>query len=102
MGGRLNRRGFLRRAAARGAAMAGLSFPAVLRAAEPSRFGDLVGRFLLPIQPLRPQNVRKGIFHGGDRDVDLYSRIDVGIKGTPMPAFGWTPDSPGALAPEDI
>ncbi len=70
--------------------------------ATPAETRLLAGRFLLPIQSLRPRNFRKGIFHGGDRDIDLYLRIDLGIKGTPMPAFGPTPDSPGLLGPEDI
>ncbi len=59
-------------------------------------------RFRLPLQPLRPRNFHEGIFRGGDRPQDLYWRIAVGIKGTPMPAFGPAPGSPGVLSPEEI
>ncbi len=38
--------------------------------------------------PLKPRNLTRGIYRGGRRPVDLYRRIHVGIKGTPMPAFG--------------
>ena len=40
----------------------------------------------------------QGIFRGGDRPIDLYWRVYVGIKGTPMPSTG----SDGALTPEQI
>jgi mono/diheme cytochrome c family protein len=62
----------------------------------------LAGRFRLPLQPLRPRNFTEGIFRGGDRPIDLYWRIAVGIKGTPMPAFGPSSGSRGVLAPEEI
>ncbi|MFG0296987.1 MAG: c-type cytochrome [Maioricimonas sp. JB045] len=38
--------------------------------------------------PLKPRNLRTGIYRGGRRPIDLYRRIYAGIKGTPMPAFG--------------
>ncbi len=38
--------------------------------------------------PLKPRDLTRGIYRGGRRPVDLYRRIHVGIKGTPMPAFG--------------
>ena len=28
------------------------------------------------------------MFRGGRRPIDIYARIEAGIKGTPMPAFG--------------
>ncbi len=62
----------------------------------------LVGRFRLPLQALRPRNFTEGIFRGGDRPIDLYWRIAVGIKGTPMPAFGPSSGSRGVLSPEEI
>jgi mono/diheme cytochrome c family protein len=80
----------------------------------PSSAGNTVGqaghraehgpatRFRLPLQGLRPRNFTEGIFRGGDRPKDLYWRIAVGIKGTPMPAFGPSPASPGVLAPAEI
>ena len=39
----------------------------------------------LPIRPIRPRNLRHGIYRGGRRPVDLYLRILNGIHGTPMP-----------------
>ncbi|MBX3440172.1 MAG: cytochrome c, partial [Planctomycetaceae bacterium] len=38
--------------------------------------------------PLKPRDLTTGIFRGGRRPIDLYRRIQAGIKGTPMPAFG--------------
>ncbi len=58
--------------------------------------------FALPIQRIRPRNFTEGIFHGGDRPIDVYWRICVGIKGTPMPAGGPAPGSRGVLKPEEI
>jgi mono/diheme cytochrome c family protein len=37
---------------------------------------------------LKPRNLRLGMFRGGRRPIDIYARIEAGIKGTPMPAFG--------------
>ena len=42
-------------------------------------------------------NLTEGVFHGGDRPIDLYRRISVGIKGTPMPAAGPAPGRKSAL-----
>lgn len=58
--------------------------------------------FSLPIQQLRARNFREGVFHGGGRPIDLYWRVHVGIKGTPMPAAGPAPGSKGPLTPEQI
>ncbi len=41
---------------------------------------------LLDPRPIRPRNLRTGVFRGGRRPVDLYLRIKNGIEGTPMPA----------------
>ena len=38
--------------------------------------------------PIVPRNLHTGIYRGGRRPIDLYSRVHAGIKGTPMPAFG--------------
>ena len=35
-------------------------------------------------------DLTSGMFHGGDRPVDIYRRIYSGINGTPMPAFNKT------------
>ncbi len=37
---------------------------------------------------IKPRNLRLGMYRGGRRPIDLYARIEAGIKGTPMPAFG--------------
>lgn len=42
----------------------------------------------LPLQELRPRNLRAGVFRGGSDPVDIYRRIYTGIEGTPMPASG--------------
>jgi hypothetical protein len=56
----------------------------------------------LPPQELIPRNFHKGVFRGGRRPLDLYWRIAVGIKGTPMPATGASPGVPGPLSDEEI
>jgi mono/diheme cytochrome c family protein len=68
------------------------------RRATPSQTWAVADRFRLPLQSLRPRDFTRGIFHGGERPVDVYWRIHVGIKGTPMPAVG----SAGALEPDQI
>lgn len=35
-------------------------------------------------------DLSSGMFHGGDRPIDIYRRIYAGINGTPMPAFANT------------
>jgi len=62
----------------------------------------LAERFTLPIQKLRPRDYTEGIYRGGERPIDLYWRIHVGIKGTPMPAAGPAPGSEGVYTPEEI
>lgn len=37
--------------------------------------------------PITPRNLRTGIYRGGRRPYDIYCRISVGIKGTPMPGI---------------
>ena len=37
---------------------------------------------------VRPRNLNAGVYHGGDRPVDLYRRIHSGITGSKMPGFG--------------
>jgi mono/diheme cytochrome c family protein len=44
-----------------------------------------------PVEPGRPPvraaDLTAGMFHGGNRPIDIYRRIYSGINGTPMPAF---------------
>lgn len=58
---------------------------------------------------VKPRNLHSGIYRGGRRPIDLYSRIYAGIKGTPMPAFSSTllrksnpEDSGSEMTDEDI
>lgn len=63
---------------------------------------ELARHFMLPIQELRPRNFHSGIFHGGSTPEDIYLRISIGIKGTPMPGAGSAPGIPGVLTPDEI
>jgi len=69
---------------------------------SPDETKELARLFTLPIQRLRPRNFHQGTFRGGARSIDVYWRIHVGIKGTPMPAAGPAPGASGVFAPEDI
>lgn len=66
------------------------------------RTAELAGLFTLPIQQIRPRDFTEGTYRGGNRPIDLYWRIHVGIKGTPMPAAGPAPGSEGVFTPEEI
>jgi mono/diheme cytochrome c family protein len=68
----------------------------------PEQTAAQADRFKLPIQRLRPRDFRQGVFHGGPGPGDLYLRICVGIKGTPMPAAGPAPGIQGPLKPDEI
>jgi len=48
-------------------------------AKEPGYFDDWGNR-------VKPRNLTQGFFRGGRRPIDIYRRIRIGIKGTPMPA----------------
>jgi len=37
--------------------------------------------------PVRSADLTSGMFHGGNRPIDIYRRIYSGINGTPMPSF---------------
>lgn len=68
----------------------------------PEQTRQLAGRYTLPVLRLRARDFREGVFLGGSRPEDLYWRIHVGIKGTPMPATGPAPGVLGALTEEEI
>ena len=57
----------------------------LIKIGKPELIAEL---FSLPIQRLKPRNLRMGIYRGGRRPVDLYRRIYAGIKGAEMPAGG--------------
>ncbi len=48
---------------------------------EPGLYDDWGNRVV-------PRNLTTGIYRGGRRPIDVFSRLHGGIKGTPMPAFG--------------
>ena len=64
---------------------------------KPANNKPEIALWLLPKQELRPRNLRLGIYRGGRRPADLYRRIHVGIKGTPMPAAGNVLTQPGQI-----
>ena len=68
----------------------------------PERTAELARFFTLPIERLRPRNLHEGVFRGGGTPIDLYRRVCVGIKGTPMPAAGSAPGVPGVLSDEEV
>jgi mono/diheme cytochrome c family protein len=68
----------------------------------PEQTAQLARLFTLPVQRLRPRNFHEGIFRGGSTPADLYWRICVGIKGTPMPPAGSAPGIPAVLSDAEI
>ncbi len=72
------------------------------KGATPAKTAELAPRFCLPIRPLRPRDFTQGIFRGGSRPIDVYWRIHVGIKGTPMPAHGPAHGNRGVLEEKAI
>ena len=68
----------------------------------PEQTQTLARLFTLPLQPLKARDFAEGVFQGGDRPIDFYWRIHVGIKGTPMPAAGPAGGNAGVLKPEEI
>ena len=63
---------------------------------------EIAAFWTLPIQELKPRNLRLGIYRGGRRPLDLYRRIHAGIKGANMPAAGPKEGTPAVLNPEEI
>jgi len=55
---------------------------------------EAVAARLFPVRNAIPRNLRRGIYRGGRRPLDIYHRVHTGIPGTPMPGSG--PASPGA------
>jgi len=49
---------------------------------------------LYPVRNSIPRNLRKGVYRGGRRRIDVFWKIYAGIAGTPMPGLG--PASAGA------
>ncbi|HEX6963493.1 MAG TPA: c-type cytochrome [Lacipirellula sp.] len=56
-----------------------------------------------PIRNAIPRNLRKGVYRGGRRRIDIFSRIHQGIAGTPMPGVGSaSPGAQGTLTEAEI
>lgn len=56
-----------------------------------------------PIRNAIPRNLRKGVYRGGRRRIDIFSRVHQGIAGTPMPGVGAAaPGGQGALTEAEI
>ena len=68
----------------------------------PERTAELAELYRLPLQEMKPRNFREGVFQGGSRPKDLFWRIHVGIKGTPMPGIGAAPGVHGVFTDEQI
>ena len=64
--------------------------------ADPEATREFVNRGAHPPRPIKPRNLRRGVYRGGRRPVDLFWRVRNGIEGVPMPAV------PPNLPPEDI
>jgi mono/diheme cytochrome c family protein len=66
------------------------------RESDPALVSEMeeVADTLYPVRNAIPRDLRKGIYRGGRRRIDLFWRIYAGIAGAPMPGLG--PASAGA------
>lgn len=53
---------------------------------DPASVEPYVELGLLPPRTIKPRNLRLGVYRGGQRPIDIFWRIRLGIEGTPMPA----------------
>jgi len=64
---------------------------------------EAVAATFYPIRNAIPRNLRKGVYRGGRRRIDIFHRIHAGIAGTPMPGSGGSgPGVQGTLTEEEI
>jgi mono/diheme cytochrome c family protein len=64
---------------------------------------EAVAATFYPIRNAIPRNLRKGVYRGGRRRIDLFSRVHAGIAGTPMPGVGAaSPGAQGTLTEAEI
>jgi mono/diheme cytochrome c family protein len=64
---------------------------------EPESYEEFSQLGALKPRPLRPRNLRLGVFRGGDEPEDIFHRVKVGISGTPMPAASFSTDELWAI-----
>lgn len=72
---------------------------------DPASAEPYIALGMLPPRTIKPRNLRQGVYRGGQRPIDLFWRIRLGIEGTPMPAATLKPeDDPHAkgLTEDDI
>ena len=72
------------------------------RAHNSERQAELDSLFPLSARRLRPRDFRLGEYRGGNHDDDIFRRIAVGVKGTPMPAMHATDGVPAVLTDAEI
>lgn len=53
---------------------------------DPASAEPYVALGLLPPRTIKPRNLRLGVYRGGQRPIDIFWRVRLGIEGTPMPA----------------
>ena len=53
---------------------------------DPASAEPYVALGLLPPRTIKPLNLRLGVYRGGQRPIDIFWRVRLGIEGTPMPA----------------
>lgn len=58
---------------------------------DPDAVREFVALGAMKPRNIRPRNLRKNVYRGGRRPIDLYWRLLNGIEGTPMPAVPMTP-----------
>ena len=59
---------------------------------DPASADSFVALGLLPPRTIKPRNLRLGVYRGGNRPIDIFWRVRLGIEGTPMPAATLKPE----------
>lgn len=59
---------------------------------NPASADPYIALGLLPPRTIKPRNLRLGVYRGGNRPIDIFWRIRLGIEGTPMPAATLKPE----------
>ncbi len=74
----------------------------VKRSHNPERQAELDSLYRLPAQRLYPRDFRLGEYRGGAEPLDIFRRIAVGVKGTPMPMMHASGGVPAVLTDAEI